>query len=91
MEQCCEYIWSIQYKLHMMGIALDRLTNIFGNNKYVRCNTTISDSMLKKKSQSISYHLLRERAARDEWRTAYVNTHENPSELLTKLLPMSEK
>ena len=30
---------------------------------------------------------LREGAARDEWRTAYVNTHDNPADLLTKPLP----
>ena len=34
---------------------------------------------------------MREGVARDEWRTAYVNMHENPADLLTKVLPMREK
>jgi len=46
---------------------------------------------LKKKSQSIAYHFVREGSARDEWRTAYVNTHENPADLLTKPLPAGKK
>ena len=57
----------------------------------VLANTTILDSTLKKKSQSIAYHFVREGVARDEWRTAYVNTHENPADLLTKPLPSGEK
>ena len=28
---------------------------------------------------------------RDEWRTAYVNTHENPADLLTEPLPAGMK
>ena len=50
------------------------------------CNTILPDSTLKKKSQSIAYHLVREGVARDEWRTAYVNTNDNEADLLTKTL-----
>jgi hypothetical protein len=57
----------------------------------VLANTTIPDSTLKKKNQSIAYHMVREGAARDEWRTTYVNTNDNESDLLTKLLPSGEK
>ena len=42
--------------------------------------------MLKKKSNSIAYHFVREGAAKDEWRTSYVKTTINPSDLLTKAL-----
>ena len=64
---------------------------IQGDNKSVLCNTSIPDSTLKKKSQSIAYHFVREGVARDKWCTAYVNTHLNPADLLTKVLPMSVK
>ena len=64
---------------------------IEGDNQSVLANTTIPDSTLKKKSQSIAYHLVREGVARDEWRTAYVSTHENEADLLTKLLPSGAK
>ena len=41
---------------------------------------------MKKKSNSIAYHYVREGAAKDEWRTAYIPTGDNPSDLLTKAL-----
>ena len=91
MKQCCEYIRGLRYKLRMMGIPIEGPTRIFGDNKSVLCNTTIPDSTLKKKSQSIAYHFVREGSARDEWRTAYVNTHLNEADLLTKTLPSGEK
>ena len=43
-------------------------------------------STLKKKSNAIVYHFVREGVARDKWRTAYVNTDENVADLLTKPL-----
>ena len=91
MKQCCEYLRGLRYKLRMMGIPCDTPAYIEGDNQSVLANTTIPDSTLKKKSQSIAYHLIREGVARDEWRTAYVNTHENEADILTKLLPNGEK
>jgi hypothetical protein len=75
----------------MMGIPVKGPAYILGDNRSVLCNTSIPDSTLKKKSQSIAYHFVREGAARDEWRTRYVNTHENEADLLTKALPSGEK
>ena len=91
MKQCCEYVHGLRYKLRMMGISCDDPTFVYGDNQSVLANTTIPDSMLKKKSQSIAYHFVREGAARDEWRMTYVNTHENEADLLTKQLPSGEK
>lgn len=54
-------------------------------------HTSIPDLTLKKKLQSIPHHFIREGATRDEWRTAYVNAHDNPADLLTKAPPMGEK
>ena len=67
MKQCCEYVRGLRYKLRMMGISCDDPTFIYGDNQLVLANTTIPDSTLKKKSQSITYHFVREGAARDEW------------------------
>ena len=74
-----------------MGIPCEGPAYIYGDNQSVLANTTIPDSTLKKKSQSIAYHFMREGSARDEWQTSYVNTNENESDLLTKLLPDGEK
>ena len=75
----------------MMGIPVEGPTYIYGDNQSVLANTTIPDSTLKKKSQSIAYHFVHEGVARDEWRTSYVNTHDNEADLLTKQLPHGEK
>ena len=75
----------------MMGIPVLGPTFVYGDNQSVLANTTIPDSTLKKKSQSIAYHFVREGCARDEWRTSYCNTNENEADLLTKLLPSGEK
>ena len=91
MKQCCEYIRGLRYKLQMMGILVVGLAYIYGDNQSVLANTTIPDSTLKKKSQSNAYHFVHEGLARDEWRTTYINMHENEADLLTKLLPNGEK
>eukprot|EP00957_Ditylum_brightwellii_P095130 7245739-Ditylum_brightwellii.AAC.1 len=74
-----------------MGIPVVGPAYVYGNNQSVLCSALIPDSTLKKKSQSIAYHFVHEGVTRDEWRTAYVSTHENPADLLTKVLPMGKK
>lgn len=91
MKQCCEYLRGLRYKLRMMGIPCEGPAYIYGDNQSVLANTTIPDSTLKKKSQSIAYHFVREGVARSEWRTTYINTHDNEADLLTKVLPSGEK
>jgi hypothetical protein len=91
MKHCCEYLRGLRYKLRMMGIACEEPAYIQGDNQSVLYNTSIPDSTLKKKSQSIAYHFVREGSARDEWRTSYVSTHDNEADLLTKVLPAGEK
>jgi len=86
MKQATEYVRGLCYKLRMMGIKADEPAFVFGDNKSVLCNTTAPESTLKKKSNAIAYHFVREGVARDEWRTAYVNTEEKVADLLTKPL-----
>ena len=54
MKQCTEYIRGLRYKLRMMGIPCEGPAFVYGNNQSVLANTTIPDSTLKKKSQSIA-------------------------------------
>ena len=76
--------------MRMMGIAVNGPTYIYGDNQSVLFNTTIPESTLKRKSQSICYHFVREGCAKDEWRTSYVNTKDNPADILTKPIPSGE-
>ena len=91
MKQCCEYLRGLRYKLRMLGIPVIGPVYVYGDNQSVLANTTIPESALKKKSQSIAYHFVREGVVRNEWRTTYINTHLNEADLLTKVLPNGAK
>ena len=86
-----EYVRGLRYKLRMLGIPVDEPAYVFGDNKSVLANTSVPGSTIKTKMNSLSYHFIREGCARDEWRTTYINTHENYADLLTKPLPSGEK
>ena len=86
MKQATEYVHGLRYKLRMMGITVDEPAFVFGDNQSVLANTTNPTSTLKKKSNAIAYHFVCECVARDEWRTAYINTHNNIADMLTKPL-----
>jgi len=90
MKHCCEYLRGLRYKLRMMGIPVNNPCFIYGDSQSVLWNTTVPESTLKKKSDSIAYHMVREGAARDEWRTSYVRTAMNPADILTKVLSSGE-
>jgi len=53
-------------------------------------NTQKPESTLKKKSNSIAYHFVRECVAKGEVLTGYVNTKSNYADLMTKTLPMGD-
>ena len=74
-----------------MGIPMDEPAFIFGDNQSVLANTTMPESTLKKKTQLIAYHFVREGSTRDEWRTAYINTYDNMADMLTNTLSFGEK
>ena len=85
-KQCCEYVRAMCYNIRMAGTPMDLPTYITGYTKYLICNTSKPHSILKNKSSSIAFHFIREGTAKDEWKTAYINTHLNTANILTKLL-----
>ena len=58
MKTGVETLRSIRYKLRMMGVEIDGPTYIYGDNQSVVNNTFKSESVLKKKSNSIVTILL---------------------------------
>ena len=81
----------IRYKLRMMGLPLEGATYIYGDNMSVIHNTQRPESTLKKKSNSICYHAVREAVAMDECKTGHISTHENCADLATKVIPGGQK
>ena len=76
----------IRYKLCMMGLPIDGPTYVYGDNMSVIFNTFQPESQLKKKSNSVSYHAVRESIAMGECITTHIPTLLYFSDLLTKFL-----
>ena len=66
MKTGVEALKGIRYKLCMMGVPLTGPTYVYGDNMSVIYNTSRPESTLKKKSNSICYHAVREAVASGE-------------------------
>ena len=64
---------------------------IYGDNMSVIHNTQRPESTLKKKSNSICYHAIRELVAMGESLTEHVKTADNPADLATKIMANGQK
>ncbi len=91
MKNGMEATRGLRYKLRMMGVPLSGPTYIYGDNMSVIHNTQRPESTLKKKSNSICYHAVRESVAMGESITGHVSTHANPADIATKVLPGGQK
>ena len=89
MRMAVEHIEALRYKLHMFGIPIEGLTNVFCDNEAVFKNTTIPESTLKKKHNSICYHCCREAVEARVMRVAKEGMLTNLADLFTKSLMQS--
>ena len=64
---------------------------MYCDNKSVVHKTQVPESTLKKKSNSICYHAVRESVAMDESIIAHISSKENPADICTKILQGGEK
>jgi hypothetical protein len=69
-----------------MGVGISVPSYIYVNNMLVIHNTQRPESMLKKKSNSIHYHTVRESVAMGESLTGHIGTNENVGNIATKVL-----
>ena len=76
----------LRYKLQMMGGPIWGPSLIYGDNMSVIHNTQRPESKLKKKSNLIAYHAVRELVAMGESLTGHVGTNRNVADLATKVL-----
>ena len=91
MKLAWKYICGLRYKLMVMGIPFSDTCFVYGDNKSVLYNTTLPESTLKNKSNSIAYHDVREGVATGEWLTGYEPTDANLSYLLKNPVPGGER
>ena len=91
MKNGMETLWGIRYKLRMIGVPLSGPSFIYGDNMSIIHNTKIPESMLRRKSNAICYHAVRESVEMGEILTAHVLTHHSPVNICTKVLPGGHK
>ena len=80
-----EMLRGLRYKLRMMGIPLDGHAHVRCDNMSVVSNSSKPESTLKKKSNAVAYHYVRENVANGVCRIAYEPSTTNLADLLTKV------
>ena len=74
-----------------MCVPLNGPTYVYGDNMSVIYNTSRTESTLKKKSNSICYHAVREAVASGECLTMHCRTVDNYSDMMIKVLYVEKK
>ena len=82
-----ELVEGLRYKLRMMGVGLDGPAHVRADNMSVVHNSSNPASQLKKKSNSIAFHYVRERTASGVCGITYIPTANNLADALTKSQP----
>ena len=91
LRSCLEAITSLQYKLKMFGVPIDGPADVLCDNMSVVNNTTLVNSKLHKKHNSLAYHAVRWAVAARILRIGKIHTKENISDALTKLLTADDR
>jgi hypothetical protein len=91
MKNGIEKFRGLRYKLRMMGVALSGPTYVYGDNMSVVHNTHRHESFLKKNSNPICYHEVRESSAMGESIIGHVPSVDNPADIFTKVVPGGQK
>jgi hypothetical protein len=84
LKTATEKIIALRYKLRMMGVPLEDPTFVHVDNMSVVYNSSIPQSVLKKKPNSIAYHFVRECAAAGIIQVDYEPTNTNLADICTK-------
>ena len=87
MKSSVELIAALRYKLKLFEVPIDGSTEIFCDNEAVCNNASIPESQLRKKHNSISYHMRREAVASGACRVLKYDTETNISDIFTEVLP----
>ena len=80
-----ELLIGLRYKIRMMGIPLEGYAHVKVDNMSVVKNSSVPESQLKKKSNSVAYHFVRQAAAADIGRISYEPSETNLADMLTKI------
>jgi hypothetical protein len=91
MRVACDLIVALRIKLRYFGVPLNGPANMLCNNQGVVKNTSIPESTLTKKHNSINYHIVWEAAAMGMIRVGKEDTETNLADVLTKMLSLPRR
>ena len=81
-----EQIIILRYTLCMFGVPLDSPSWLFGDNQSVITSSTLHRSTLSKRWNALSYHRVHEAIATRILRFPFIDSKQNPSDIMTKQL-----
>jgi hypothetical protein len=81
-----EIIEATRYKLRMLGVPIDGPCSTFCDNESVVKNSSIPESTLKWKRNTIAYHRVRDVVAAGILRIGCIHSSNNLADLITKPL-----
>jgi hypothetical protein len=91
MKNGIETCRGLRYKLRMMGVTLSGPTFVYWDNMSIVHNTQRPEYVLKKKSNSLCYHMVRESAVMVESIIGHVPSVDNPADICTKVVAGGQK
>ena len=86
MKHGIDALRGLRYKLRMIGSPISSPSYISGDNVAAVHNTFKPASVLRKKSNSVSYHTVHESVALRESLVEHICSMENVADLMTKVL-----
>ena len=84
LKTAVEHIMALRYKLRMFGVPIDGPARIFCDNEAVYKNSSDPASTLKRRHQSVAYHLCREAVASGIILVHHEDGDSNLADILTK-------
>ena len=80
-------VMSLRYKLSMFRVSVEGPTDMFCDKEGTYTNSSMPDSVLRKKHHTISYHKCQEAVAAGIFRIAKEDIETNLADISTKVLP----
>jgi len=91
LKTATEALMALRFKLRMFGVPLDGACRVFVDNESVVKNSSRIESVLNKKHNSVAYHVTRYATAAGIILVAWINTHSNIADALTKRLAAEKR
>ena len=90
-ETSIELLDGLVFKLRMMGVPISGPARIFCDNDAVVRSSSFPEIVLKRKTSSIAFHIIREAVAAERILIYYEQSSSNIADLFTKLLPKTKR